>query len=198
MDDGKIQNLILLAFLIFLLYLIFLACKCLWKSYLKYKERKEEKKDRTQIQFLDQMLRPAEVSLRYVQDNLRYIIESYLYALYNNSISSIPKGVSTALYSTTLEEIERYSKIGIERKLIRYTPEEKFSIRQNNSSIYMVTELIVAAKYEIEVYSEHSTFKRKEFKKVEQTFTFIGTNNQGWILDVIGKEKLIDTKITDL
>ena len=198
MDDEKIQNLILLAFLIFLLYLIFLACKCLWKSYLKYEEKKEEKRDRKQIQLFDQMLRPAEVSLRHFQDNLRYIIESYLYALYNSIISSIPKEISTALYSKTLEEIERCSKIGIERKLVRYTPEPRFSIRQNNSSIYMVTELIVVAKYEIEVHSEHSTFKRKEVKKIEQTFTFIGTNNQGWILDFIGEEKLIDTKITDL
>jgi len=164
----------------------------------KYKEKKIEKIEVEQIKLMDRMLKPAEVSLKVVQVPIQEVVKGFLTAVYNNDIKAIPNSLTESLYQKLYAEIKRCNDIGIKRVLVTYEPQKQFKIRQNNSSIYSVTELYVTAKYKVKFYTEHVTFKKQIIKEVEQNMVFISTNNESWKLNQVDNEKIISYNEVDL
>lgn len=185
-----IERTLYLILIVLILAFVHSIMKVIINSIKRRREIKIERAEQQQIKMMDQMLKPAEVSIKVVQEPLRNTIQQYLFALYNNNIGMLPTNLTYEVYQKTQQEIIRYCDIGIGRALINYNPANKFTIRQNNSSIYTVSDLTVVAKYDIEIYSEHVTFKKKIIKSVEQEFIFSGTNNDGWKLSFVGAEKI--------
>lgn len=163
-----------------------------------YKEKKMEKIEVEQIKLMDRMLKPAEISLKVVQTPIQEVVKGFITAVYNNDIKAIPNSLTESLYQKLYAEIKRCNDIGIKRVLLSYEPNKQFRIKQNNSSIYSVTELYVTAKYKLEFYTEHVTFKKRIVKEVEQGMVFISTNNESWKLHQVDEERIINQNETDL
>ena len=197
--EDNIEKLIIIAFVIFfiilLLYLFIAVAKFIINIKNLIKDKIETKKERRQIQLVDSMLKPAEVSLKFFKKTIEEEILKYINGLYNNIIPDTK--MSETLKKKVKDKVERYKDIGVNRRLLNYEL-ETISLSQNNSSIYTVSEIIAKITYKIKVYSEHTTFKKIEDKEVSESFIFVGTNTQGWILDRIEDTKILSQSITDL
>ena len=173
--------------IIMILILLLLVILFLNKRTIKQKEKREE----SQIKMMDQkLLKPAEISLRTIKPLLQEIVWSSINAINNNDSSLLLKEkIDSKLYNEILKEILRYKELKIERKLLSFE-EKSFSMKQNNSQIYTVSEITVDMSYVINTYLNHFTFKGKKSKTIEQYYIFKNTN-EGLILSEIGKENII-------
>lgn len=183
---------------IFIVVFILVGITLILKIRNKIVQKREEEKEQKQVNLMDRMLKPAEISIKFVSEPIKEAIQAYIVALYNNSIEMLPSSCMTEkCYTEVSKDISRFNDMRIKRELLNYSPED-IRIKQNNSSIYTVSELIVTAKYSLEFFSEHPTFKKKTAKTISQTFIFMGTNDKGWQLNEIGKEIIINCNEEDL
>jgi len=189
MDEKYIYYLILLLLMILCFYLLRVTIRIIKKI----KTKKEDKETTKKIALMDKMFKPATVSTKYIQKDLSEIIKQFIIGLYNNKLANIPKDYMTSeLFEKVKQGIERNDKLGISMTLLGYNPSEKFGIKQDNSSYYMVSRLIVVAEYYIYYEKKHITFYDKKKQKIRRNFIFTATNNEGWKLSEIENEEILE------
>ena len=192
-----IQKLIVIFFIIVLMYVVYLIIKGIVSVIRKNMYKKTQKKEQEQIALMDKFLKPAEISYKAIQKPLRETIKKYIYAKYNDNKDLLPKNIGSNLYEVSIKNINRDKELGVKRILEEYTPSKNFEIMNSTSAVYIVSELIMKAKYTIKVSIKHSTFSKIEIKEIEQDFVFTGTNNEGWILNSVGPENIKNLKEYD-
>lgn len=188
MNSLMLMSIIIFALIIFFVIHLIIA---FFKIIQRVKMRSIEKRDLKQIEIMDKMLKPAEISSKIVINVLKETISKYIYSFYTGDISNLGDNVSPSIYNDIIKKKQRYDNMGIKIQITNYILDKNLSVKQNNSSIYTVSALDVTIKYSIELYIEHTTFKKKINKTVEQYVNFIGTNNDGWKLNSTGNEKIL-------
>lgn len=195
MNSLRLMSIIIFVLIIFIITYLIVE---LFKLIQRIRRRSIDKRDLKQIEMMDKMLKPAEISLKVVINILKENISKYIYAFYTGNISNLKDTVSPSIYTDIIKKKQRYDDMGIKIQIINYILDKNLSVKQDNSSIYTVSALDVTFKYSIEFYMEHTTFKKKINKTVEQYMHFIGTNNDGWKLDSTGKEQILDYNEIDV
>lgn len=164
----------------------------------KKKEHKEEVQLKKDIELNDRLFKPAQISLKFLYNDIMITIEKYVQAVYNNNPMMLPEKISKELIQDTMEKIQRKNQLGVQVKLIKYEPIEPFEMTQDNSSVYTVMFINVSAEYKIEYFTEHATYKRFISKKVQQDIVFEGTNDNGFLMKSIGEETVLEFEQKDI
>lgn len=164
----------------------------------KKREKEENNKLKKEVELSDRLFKPAQISIKFVYRDVEQAIEKYIKSIYNNNPMMLPEKMTGELLRETMEKIERKISLGVKMQLIKYEPAERFSIKQDNSSVYTVMFLTAIAEYKVEYYTEHSTYRRFVSKDVRQEIVFEGTNDEGWVMKSIGEEEIISSEQKDL
>lgn len=159
------------------------------------KKKKLKKQEESREHYLDRLTTtPAEISIKTVEGFIKETIESYISAYYNLNPQLLPQKITQDLYIKTYNDMKRQYDIGLRNKLLEYKPIGRYKIVQNNSSIYAVTELNVHCHYTVKYLSYHATFKKCVEKTVKQTITFVGTNQEGFLMHEVSPETIESIK----
>lgn len=185
---------------VYALVLIFvvLAVILAFSLHQKKKDRVAEKQMKRDVELSDRLFKPAQISIKFVYKDVRLAIEKYVNAIYNNNPMMLPEKMSKEILTETIDKIQRKIALGVQMKLIKFEPAEKYTIIQDNSSIYTVMFLTATAEYKIEYFTEHSTYKRYITKSVRQEIIFEGTNDEGWVMKKVGDEEILNIQQKDI
>lgn len=156
----------------------------------KRRDIQEEKSVQREVELSDRLFRPAQVSIKFIYREIEESINKYIKAEYNNNPMMLPEKMDMFLHENFIKEVNRLNKIGVQKKIIHFTPEERYHVEQDNSSFYAVQFVNVDVNYHIEYFTEHATFRKYVKQDVYRKVIFEGTNDMGWVLKEVSEEEV--------
>lgn len=160
-------------------------------------EEKQNKINQTTMNLIDKTtFKRAEINTSYIQKQLANDIEYYTLANYSLDSKLLPK-MFLSFYNKTCENIIREQNLNINKKINDFKMEKVRVVKQDNSSMYSVTKLIVEGTFSINYIYTHPTIKKHIIKHFTQRFVFFNNQNN-WELQDIELEKILNKNEEDL
>ena len=108
MNSLMLMSIIIFALIIFFVIHLIIA---FFKIIQRVKMRSIEKRDLKQIEIMDKMLKPAEISSKIVINVLKETISKYIYSFYTGDISNLGDNVSPSIYNDIIKTIHEITEV---------------------------------------------------------------------------------------
>ena len=141
----------------------------------KWKEKKESQVSRA---VLDEALRPKTVNPKAVENNVKPLIEAYLFAIYSQDREALPiRKMAKDFYESTIEGISEDIK-NCRRTCSKVTVSNMHVSGYDDTQIYAFRSLDITA-----VFNARGTFNQRAVDDTRKAlFKFRNDQRQGWIL----------------
>jgi len=164
--------------------------------FLIFRNRKRRKQDDNEAMItamIDSMnMRRAAINTEYLEKDFFQSIEKLIYSLYTLNPLFIPvQKMIPEFYKDWYNELKREYELGLRKQLNEFKMEKAKVVKQENSSMYAVTHIVVEAQFWVDYNLFHTTISKNIKKRFKQRFVFLN-NNEGWLMEKVLPETIIN------